>query len=67
MGKGWKVGVVYERYGYIAVGRDEAKTEEEAIEVAKKKLAHMSADELEGITSYLENTEAIDEEGVLPL
>ena len=31
---GWKVGVAYERYGYIHVDASEAKTEEEAVAVA---------------------------------
>lgn len=66
-GKGYKVGVVYERYGYILIRPEEAKTEEEAIEAARRKLEEMSIGELEAMTSFLENTEKIDEEGVLPL
>ncbi len=63
--KEWKVGVAYERYGYIKVSREEAKTEEEAVKVAEKKLEEMSVSELEEITEFLEGTEKIDPEGVL--
>lgn len=63
--QGWKVGVAYERYGYIEVSKDEAKTEKEAIEVAKKKLENMDRDELESITEYLPFSEEIDEEAVI--
>lgn len=67
-GNGWKVGIVYERYGYIQVGPDEASTPEEAVEVAKKKLEGLSVAELEEMTSFLEGSEGIDEEGeAIPL
>lgn len=64
---GWKVGVAYERYGYIHVGANEAKTEEEAVAAAQKKLNAMSASELEMITEYLPDSEEIDKEGVIRL
>lgn len=62
---GWKVGVAYERYGYIRVGGNEAKTPEEAVEAAKRKLEVMDDSELDGITAILEETKEIDAEGVL--
>ena len=61
----WKVGVAYENYGYIKVTKDEAATEQEAIEVARKKLKTMTIYELDEITEPLEETKEIDIEGVL--
>lgn len=63
--KGWKVGVSYERYGYIHVSPDEAATEEEAVAAAQKKLEAMGAEELDRITEYMQDSEAVDPEGVL--
>lgn len=63
----WKVGVAYENYGYIKVTKEEAATEQEAIEVAKKKLHKISIVELEKITEPLEETKEIDTEGVLEM
>lgn len=65
--KVWKVGVAYERYGYIEVDSREAKTEEEAVAVAQKKLEGMSFEDLEKITSPLADSEEIDREGVITL
>lgn len=62
---GWKIGVSYERYGYIEVSKNEAETEEEAITVAQEKLDKMSIAELNSITEYLEDSEEIDKEAVL--
>lgn len=66
-GNGWKIGFAYERYGYITVGPDEAETEEEAVEVAQEKLDEMSLADMEALADYLQDSEEIDEEGVLPL
>lgn len=65
--QGWKVGVAYERYGYIHVDASEAKTEEEAVVVAQKKLEGMSFEDLEKITGPLADSEEIDREGVITL
>lgn len=63
----WKVGVAYEHYGYIKVTKDEAATEQEAIEVARKKLDEITIVELENITEPLAETMEIDTEGVLEM
>lgn len=64
---GWKVGVAYERYEYIHVDASEAKTEEEAVAVAQKKLEGMGFKDLEKITDPLVDSEEIDREGVIML
>lgn len=66
-GNGWKVGFAYERYGYITVGPDEASTQEEAVEAARKKLEAMGTADMDALTEYMQDSEEIDEEGVLPL
>ena len=58
--KEYKVPFVYEMVGYIAV---EAGSEEEAKEKASQELEKMSLQEMEDRASYLEYSEAIDEEG----
>lgn len=64
---GWKVGVAYERYGYIRLEVSEARTEEEAVAVAQKKLKDMTFEDLEKITSPLADSEEIDRDGVTML
>lgn len=61
---GWKVGVSYERYGYIWVGGDEAATEKQAARIAEEKMHGMSPKELELITTNLEGSVKIDERKV---
>lgn len=62
---GWKVGVAYERYGYIKVDGSEAATEEEAVAVAERKLEAMSVADLEAVTEFLPDSEEIDGEAVI--
>lgn len=64
---GWKIGVAYERYGYITVGIGEAKSEKEAIEVARNKLEKMTLEELDAVTAYLPDSEEIDDEAVIEI
>ena len=64
---GYKVGVVYSRYGYIKVSAKEAEQEGGPIPAAEKKLREMSAADLDAVTEYLEDSEEIDEEAVIPI
>lgn len=57
--KDWKIGIAYERYGYINV---KGKTREEAIENANKTLEKMSLEEMEKVTDYLPDSEEVDVE-----
>lgn len=59
--KTWKVGIAYQRYGYINVPGD---TREEAIKNANKRLEEMSLKEMDRVTDYLQDSEEIDEEFV---
>ena len=61
------MGVAYERYGYIRLEVSEARTEEEAVAVAQKKLKDMTFEDLEKITSPLADSEEIDRDGVTML
>ena len=61
------MGVAYERYGYIRLEVNEARTEEEAVAVAQKKLKDMTFEDLEKITSPLADSEEIDRDGVTML
>lgn len=65
--KEWKIGVSYERYGYLTVSADEAKNEEEAVKIAEEKLKRMCAADLDRITEYLEDSEEIDPEAVIEI
>lgn len=62
--KVWKVGVAYERYGYLTVLTDDNGTEDEAFRKAQAQLRGMNFDELEQITRPLENSEECDREAV---
>ena len=65
--EGWKVGVAYERYGYITVSKEEASTEAQAVKVAEQKLRKMTLTDLEAVTEYLEDSEEIDEQVVMKI
>lgn len=52
----------FEMYGRIFV---DAKTKEEAIEKAQEKLEKMSVSEMIANAEYLEDSEEIDEEGII--
>lgn len=65
--EGWKVGVAYERYGYITVSKEEAATEAQAVKVAEQKMRNMTPAELNAITEYLEDSEEIDEQAVMKI
>lgn len=57
----WKVGIAYERYGYITV---EAENRNEAIKKAEERLEKMTAGELDTVTDYLPDSEEVDREFV---
>lgn len=57
----WKIGISYQRYGYITVP---AETREEAIDAANERLQGMSVKEMEEATDYLSDSEMVDEEFV---
>lgn len=58
----YQVPFAYERYGRIEV---EANDPSEALTVAAEKLRNMSAQEMDACSSYLEDSEEIDEEGMI--
>ena len=60
----WEIGFKYERYGYIRVT---AKTREEAIEAAYKRMNEMDVAQKEAATEYLPNSESIDRKNVIEI
>ena len=52
----------YQKYGRIEV---EADSREEAINKAEKLLEDMSVSDMESLSDYLQNSEEIDEEGLV--
>ncbi len=58
----YQVPFAYERYGHIEVDADSPS---EAIEKAQNILDKMSAEEMDSLSSYLEDSEEIDEEGLI--
>lgn len=60
--KEYKVGVAYERYGYISVTAD---SEEDAVRAAEARLKAMSIDELEAVTEYMTDSEEVDADAVM--
>lgn len=57
----WKIGIAYQRYGYINVPGD---TRKEAIANANKWLEGATIEELDAATDYLQDSEEVDEEFV---
>ncbi len=57
----YKVGVGYDRYGYITVTAPDADT---AVKKAQEQLEKMTVAELDEITEYMPDSEALDTEFV---
>lgn len=62
MAKIYRIPFAYERYGRIPV---EADSPEEAMEIAREALEKMSVSDMEELSGYLEDSESIDEEGII--
>lgn len=62
--KGFKVPIVYERYGYLTI---QAENESEAVKKAENQLEKMTLAEMEAATEYLQDSESVDAEGIMPL
>ena len=60
--KNYDIPFAYEMYGRISV---KAESKEEAIKLAEEKLNEMSVQDMADNASYLEDSEEIDEEGVI--
>lgn len=61
----YKVGISYERYGYLGV--DNVDNEEEVAEKAREWLENASVADMDQITSYLEDSEEVDTDAILPV
>lgn len=59
----YKVGISYEKYGYLRV--DGVENEEEAAEKAREWLENASVADIDKITGYLEDSEEVDTDGIL--
>lgn len=61
----YKVGIAYEKYGYLRV--DNVNSEEEAADKAREWLKNASVADMDEVASYLEDSEEVDMDAILPV
>lgn len=61
----YRVPFAYQRYGRIDIESDKPLSREEMIQKAAEKLEKMSVKDMDYLADYLENSEEIDEEGII--